>query len=171
MRYVLPILPEACNILSPIVYTTAILSIVFASLIAIRQIDLKKIIAYSSVAHMNVVVLGLFSGVEQGINGALYLMIGHGVVSGALFFCVGVLYDRYHTRLLKYYAGLTTVMPIFSATFILFTLANMGFPATSNFIGELLVFLGIAQKLVYYDPVRDGSSFKCSLFYMTVREN
>jgi len=97
---------------------------------------------------MNVVVLGLFSGTQQGIDGAIYLMIGHGIVSGALFFCIGVLYDRYHSRLVKYYSGLTLVMPLFSVLFFVFTLANMGFPGTSNFVGELLIFIGLIQKNV-----------------------
>lgn len=94
---------------------------------------------------MNVVVLGLFSNIQQGVDGAIYLMIGHGIVSGALFFCVGVLYDRYHTRLLKYYSGLAIVMPLFASIFFIFTLANMGFPGTSNFVGELLIFIGLGQ--------------------------
>jgi NADH:ubiquinone oxidoreductase subunit 4 (subunit M) len=92
---------------------------------------------------MNLVMLGLFSYNQQGIEGATYLMVGHGVVSAALFFCVGVLYDRYHTRLMRYYGGLVTVMPLFSFFFFAFTLANMSFPGTSNFIGEILLFLGI----------------------------
>ena len=148
IRYVLPILPQACEFFSPVIYSLAIVSIIYGSLAAIRQIDLKKIIAYSSVAHMNVVVLGLFSNTQQGLDGAMYLMVAHGIVSGALFFCVGILYDRYHTRLLKYYSGLTQVMPAFAAAFFVFTLANMGFPGTANFIGELLVFLGLLQTNV-----------------------
>jgi len=92
---------------------------------------------------MNLVMLGLFSFNQQGIEGAIYLMVGHGVVSAALFFCVGVLYDRYHSRLLRYYGGLAAVMPLFATFFLTFSLANMGFPGTSNFIGEILVFLGI----------------------------
>jgi NADH-quinone oxidoreductase subunit M len=92
---------------------------------------------------MNLVMLGLFSDNQNGIGGAIYLMVGHGVVSTALFFCVGVLYDRYHSRLIRYYGGLTTVMPLFSFFFLMFTLANMGFPGTSNFLGEILLFVGI----------------------------
>ena len=145
MRFMIPILPLACETLRPVVYGIAILSILYASLAAIRQIDLKKIIAYSSVAHMNVVVLGLFANNTQGVDGGFYLMIAHGVVSGALFFCVGVLYDRYHTRLIRYYGGLVQTMPIFTIIFFVFTLANMGFPGTANFIGELLVFVGLFQ--------------------------
>lgn len=95
---------------------------------------------------MNLVMLGIFSGNQQGFDGAVYLMLAHGVVSTALFFCVGVMYDRHHSRLLRYYSGLTAVMPLFSAAFFCFTLANMGFPGTSNFVGELLVFMGLFIK-------------------------
>jgi NADH:ubiquinone oxidoreductase subunit 4 (subunit M) len=124
----------------------AVLSIIYASLITLRQIDLKKIIAYSSIAHMNLIVLGLFSLNQHGIDGAIYLMIGHGIVSSALFFLVGILYDRYHTRLLKYYSGLVVVMPIFTIYFFIFTLANMSFPGTSNFIGEFVILLGVFNR-------------------------
>lgn len=143
LRFSLSMLYEGSVYFSPLVSTLSLLGVLYASLSTIRQIDLKRIIAYSSVAHMNLVMLGLFSYNQQGIEGAIYLMVGHGVVSGALFFCVGVLYDRYHSRLLRYYGGLVTVMPLFTTTFLLFTLANMSFPGTSNFLGELLLFLGI----------------------------
>lgn len=124
----------------------AILSVIYASLATIRQIDMKRIIAYSSIAHMNLIVLGLFSLNQHGIDGSIYLMIGHGIVSSALFFCVGVLYDRYHTRLLKYYSGLVVVMSSFSIYFFIFTLANMSFPGTSNFIGEFIILVGIFNR-------------------------
>lgn len=143
VRFSLSMLPEGSAYYSPLVSTLALLGVIYGSLATIRQIDLKRVIAYSSVAHMNLVMLGLFSYNQQGIEGALYLMVGHGVVSTALFFCVGVLYDRYHSRLIKYYGGLVTVMPLFSFFFFTFTLANMSFPGTSNFLGELLLFLGI----------------------------
>ena len=119
------------------------MSVIYASLATIRQIDLKRVIAYSSIAHMNLIVLGLFSLNKQGIAGAIYLMVGHGIVSSGLFFCVGVLYDRYHTRLIRYYGGLATVMPWFALYFLIFTLANMSFPGTANFIGEFLIFVGL----------------------------
>jgi NADH:ubiquinone oxidoreductase subunit 4 (subunit M) len=122
------------------------ISIVYASLTTIRQVDLKRIIAYSSVAHMNLVVLGLFSGSSQGISGAVFLMIAHGVVSSGLFFLVGVLYDKYHTRLLFYYGGLVQTMPIFSTQLLILCLANTGLPGTCNFIGELIVFVGLADR-------------------------
>jgi len=106
---------------------------------------MKKMIAYSSVAHMNLLVLGLFSLSDTGKYGAIYLMVGHAFVSGGLFFCIGILYDRYHTRLIRYYGGLVQTMPIFSTIFFYLTLANMGFPTTSNFIGEILIFIALIE--------------------------
>ena len=145
LRFTIPLFPVACDYFSPLVYSLAIISIVYASLVTIRQVDLKRIIAYSSIAHMNLIVLGLFSYTQEGIDGAIYLMLSHGIVSSALFFCVGVLYDRYQTRMLQYYGGLAKVMPYFSVCFFFFTLANMGFPGTSSFIGELLILIGIFE--------------------------
>lgn len=143
LRFSLTFLSEGSSQYAPLVSTCALLGVIYGSLSTVRQIDLKRIIAYSSVAHMNLVMLGLFSYNQQGLEGAIYLMVGHGVVSAALFFCVGVLYDRHHSRLLRYYGGVVTVMPLFCSMFFAFTLANMSFPGTSNFLGELLVFLGI----------------------------
>jgi NADH:ubiquinone oxidoreductase subunit 4 (subunit M) len=122
------------------------MGIIYASFATLRQNDLKRIIAYSSIAHMNLAVLGIFSFTSQGIAGAIYLMISHGIVSAALFFCVGVLYDRYHTRSLRNYSGIALVMPLFCMFFFLFTCANMSFPATANFIGEFLIFTGVFEK-------------------------
>lgn len=146
LRFSLTLLAEASEKYAPLVCTLGVLGVVYGSFSTLRQIDLKRIIAYSSVAHMNLVVLGLFSGTPQGIAGAIFLMVGHGVVSAAMFFCVGIIYDRYHSRLLKYYGGLVSVMPMFSTFFFLFTLANMSFPGTSNFLGELLIFIGLFSK-------------------------
>jgi len=143
LRFSLTLLAEGFTTYSNLVAAFSLLGVIYGSLSTIRQIDLKRIIAYSSVAHMNMVMLGLASANQQGLDGAIYLMIGHGVVSAALFFCIGVLYDRYHSRLLRYYGGLVTVMPLFASLFFAFTLANMGFPGTSNFLGEILLFLGI----------------------------
>ena len=143
IRFSIALFPLGSAYFLPLVSTMAVLGVLYGSLSTIRQIDMKRVVAYSSVAHMNLVVLGLFSNTEVGISGAIYLMIAHGVVSTALFFCVGVLYDRYHTRLLRYYGGLVTVMPLFCSAFFAFTLANMSFPGTSNFPGEFFVFLGI----------------------------
>lgn len=142
----IPIFSKGCAFYLPLVDTLAMVSIVYASLTTIRQVDLKRIIAYSSVAHMNVVVLGIFSGNIQGISGSIFLMIAHGVVSSALFFLIGVLYDRYETRLLYYYGGLVQTMPIFSVSLMLFCFANVGLPGTCNFVGELVVFVGLIDR-------------------------
>lgn len=147
LRFSLSLLPLASTYFRPVVLLCGLLGVIYGSLSTLRQIDMKRVIAYSSIAHMNLVVLGLFSGAQQGLEGAIYMMLGHGVVSTALFFCVGVLYDRYHSRLLRYYGGLVTVMPLFVTAFLFFTLANMSFPGTPNFLGEFLIFLG----LVHYD--------------------
>jgi len=146
LRFSIAMLAEGAVYFTPVVATCSLLGVIYGSLATIRQVDLKRIIAYSSVAHMNLVMLGLFSNSQQGIEGAIYLMVGHGVVSAGLFFCIGVVYDRYHTRLLKYYGGLVTVMPLFVSGFFLFTLANMGFPGTSNFLGEILLFNGVFSE-------------------------
>lgn len=142
----LPLFPFAYSYYSPLVFSLAVISIIYASMTAIRQIDLKKIIAYSSVAHMNLSVLGVFSMTYQGIQGCLFLLLSHGLVSSALFFLVGILYDRYYTKLLKYYGGLVIKMPIFSIYMFFFSISNLAFPGTSNFISEFLVLIGITEK-------------------------
>lgn len=114
----------------------------YASITTLQQVDLKKIIAYSSVGHMGLVTIGIFSGNTQGIIGSILLMISHGIVSGALFLCVGLLYERHHTRIVKYYGGLINTMPLYSVCFITFTMGNIGLPGTSSFIGEFLVIMG-----------------------------
>jgi NADH-quinone oxidoreductase subunit M len=146
IRILIPIFSQATIFYLPLVDTFALISIIYASLTTIRQVDLKRIIAYSSVAHMNLVVLGLFSGNIQGITGAIFLMLGHGIVSSGLFFLIGVLYDKYHTRLLFYYGGLVSAMPLFSTQLLVLCLANTGLPGTCNFIGELVVFIGLIDK-------------------------
>jgi len=146
IRYTITLFPIANIYFLPFSYTIGICSVIYASFITIRQIDLKRIIAYSSIAHMNMVILGIFSNNLQGLEGALYLMVGHGVVSSALFFLVGTLYDRYHSRLLRYFNGLVIVMPFASVFFFFFSIGNLGFPGTSNFIGELLIIIGVFNK-------------------------
>jgi NADH-quinone oxidoreductase subunit M len=138
----LPLFPYAVLYFTPLVFTMCIIAIIYSSATTIRQIDLKKIIAYSSVAHMNYALLGLFTNNTQGLEGSLFFMLGHGVVSSGLFLSIGLLYDRYHTRNLLYYGGLVQTMPIFSVFFLLFTLANIGLPGTVNFVGEFLVLIG-----------------------------
>lgn len=168
LRILFPI-TSGISITIPLVHSLAITGIIFASLSTIRQIDLKRIIAYSSIGHMNLIVLGLFSLELHGIQGAIYLMVGHAFVSSALFFCIGILYDRHHTRLLKYYGGVGQVMPIFALLFFIFTLANMSFPGTCNFIGEFLIFLGLIQsqssKSALIGLMFAGSSIMLSAIY------
>jgi len=146
LRYSIGILPDASEFFTPLVYSLAVISIIYSSFTTLRQIDLKKIIAYSSVGHMNITLLGLFSNTIQGIEGSLILMLAHGVVSPALFICVVILYDRYHTRLLKYYRGLTQTMPVWSIMFFLFTLGNIATPLSANFVGEFMTFAGAYQQ-------------------------
>lgn len=142
IRYTLPILPYASIYFTPLIMTLGVLAIIYASITTIRQTDLKRIIAYSSVSHMGVVSIGIFSLTAIGIEGSIFLQIAHGIVSSALFIIVTLLYERHHTRLVKYYRGVTITMPIFSIFFFIFTLANIGTPLTCNFIGEILTLLG-----------------------------
>nr|QKQ14732.1 NADH dehydrogenase subunit 4 [Zygnema circumcarinatum] len=146
LRFSIPMFPEASLYFTPFIYTLSVIAILYTSCTTIRQIDLKKIIAYSSVAHMNFVTIGMFSLNMQGIEGSILLMLSHGLVSSALFLCVGALYDRHKTRLVKYYGGLVSTMPIFSILFLFFTLANMSLPGTSSFIGEFLILVGAFQR-------------------------
>ena len=142
IRYSFPLFPQASFYYAPIVYFLAILGVIYPSFTAIRQSDFKRIIAYTSIAHMNLVVIGLFNFHFISLEGAIIQSISHGFVSSALFLLIGVVYDRHHTRLIKYYGGLAHVMPIYVIIFLFFTMANIGFPGTSSFIGEFLLFLG-----------------------------
>jgi len=142
IRFSLGLFPVASEIFTPLVYTLSLIAIIYTSLVALMQEDMKKLIAYSSVAHMGFVTLGIFTITQQGIEGSIVQMISHGLVSAALFLCVGVLYDRVHSRLIKSYGGLVSVMPKYSILFMLFTLASIGLPGTSGFIGEFLILIG-----------------------------
>jgi len=146
LRFSLPLFPYASVYFTPLVFTMSVIAIIYTSLTTIRQIDLKKIIAYASVGHMNFVTIGLFSFNLQAIEGSLLVMLSHGLVSSALFICVGILYDRYKTRIIKYYRGLTVTMPIFAVFFMFLTLANISFPGTFSFVGEFLILLGAFQE-------------------------
>ena len=143
VRFSLTLFPEASLFFSPLVYLLSVTGVIYASLCAIRQTDLKRIVAYSSVAHMNLVTLGIFSFNIIGLEGSILQSISHGFVSGAMFFLVGMLYDRYHSRFLYYYGGLVHMMPVYSALFLIFTMANIALPGTSSFVGEFLLLLGI----------------------------
>jgi NADH:ubiquinone oxidoreductase subunit 4 (subunit M) len=149
LRFSIPMFPIATLYFTPFVYTLSLIAAIYASLTTLRQIDLKKIIAYSSVAHMGFVTIGIFTLNTQGVEGSIILMLSHGLVSSALFLCIGILYDRYKTRILKYYGGLVQVMPIFVIFFFFFSFCNIGFPGTSSFIGELLVLIGAFQSNVF----------------------
>jgi NADH-quinone oxidoreductase subunit M len=142
LRFSLPMFPDASELFQPLMFALSVTAIVYASLVAFRQTDIKKLVAYSSVAHMGFVTLGIFAFNEAGIQGAIFQMISHGVISGALFFCVGVIYDRMHTREIAFYSGLVHRMPVYAALFMLFSMANVGLPGTSGFIGEILTMVG-----------------------------
>ena len=145
LRFSLPMFPDASHFFTPMVFVLSVIAIVYASLVAFRQLDMKKLIAYSSVAHMGFVTMGIFAGNEQGIQGAIFQMLSHGIISGALFLCVGVVYDRMHTREIAFYGGLVSRMPVYAAVFMLFTMGNVGLPGTSGFPGEILTMVGTFQ--------------------------
>jgi proton-translocating NADH-quinone oxidoreductase chain M len=145
MRRLRPRFPAATVYFTPLVYARSVVAIVYTSRTAIRQTDRKRIIAYASVAHMNMTLVGLFSRTVQGVEGALLQMLSHGLVAGALFMAIGVLYDRYHTRRVAYYGGVAHTMPLFALVFRVFTMANIALPGTSSFVGEFLILVGIAQ--------------------------
>jgi NADH-quinone oxidoreductase subunit M len=145
LRFSLPILPQASALFTPLVYTLSVVAVIYTSLVALVQADMKKLIAYSSVAHMGFVTAGIFTGTVQGLQGALFQMLSHGIVSGALFLIVGVVYDRLHTREIARYGGLVHRMPVYAAVFMLFMLASVGLPGTSGFVGEFLVMVGAFQ--------------------------
>jgi NADH-quinone oxidoreductase subunit M len=143
LRFSLPMLPQASVEFAPLIYTLSVVAVIYTSLVALAQEDMKKLIAYSSVAHMGFVTAGIFSLNQQGIEGALFQMLSHGIVSGALFLCVGVVYDRLHTREISRYGGLVNNMPRYAFAFMIFTMASVGLPGTSGFIGEFLVMVGV----------------------------
>ena len=143
IRFSLGLFPIASEIFTPLIYTLSVIAIIFTSLIALMQEDMKKLIAYSSVAHMGFVTLGIFTIQQQGIEGSIIQMISHGLVSAALFLCVGVVYDRMHSRLISSYGGIVTIIPKYSILFMLFTLAALGLPGTSGFVGEFLILMGV----------------------------
>jgi proton-translocating NADH-quinone oxidoreductase chain M len=145
IRFSLPLFPSATVFFTPLVYTMAAIAVVYTSLTAIRQTDIKRIIAYASVAHMNVILIGMFAMNAQGLEGAMIQQLAHGFVASALFLCVGVLYDRHHTRLVKYYGGMAHTMPIFVTIFLFFTMANIAMPVTAGFVGEFLILVGAFQ--------------------------
>ena len=145
LRFSLPMLPEASLYFTPMIYTLSIVAVVYTSLVALMQTDMKKLIAYSSVAHMGIVTIGIFTLNPLGIQGSIIQMLSHGLVSAALFMCVGVVYDRIHSREIESYGGLVERMPAYAVVFMLFMLASVGLPGTSGFVGEVLVLIGVFQ--------------------------
>jgi NADH-quinone oxidoreductase subunit M len=142
LRFSLPMFPLASHDFAPLIFTLSVIAIIYTSLVALVQEDMKKLIAYSSVAHMGFVTMGIFAGTVQGVAGGMFQMISHGIVSGALFLCVGVIYDRMHTREIAAYGGLVNRMPLYALVFMVFTMANVGLPGTSGFIGEFMTLIG-----------------------------
>jgi len=145
LRFSLPMFPVASDLMAPLVLWLSVIAIIYTSLVAMVQEDMKKLIAYSSVAHMGFVTMGIFAANRQGVDGAIFQMVSHGFISGALFLCVGVIYDRMHTRDIAAYGGLVVRMPAYAAIFMLFTMANVGLPGTSGFVGEFLTLVGVFQ--------------------------
>ncbi|MDB9784565.1 NADH-quinone oxidoreductase subunit M, partial [Pelagibacteraceae bacterium] len=146
LRFSIPMFPVASDFFIPLVFTLSVIAIIYTSLVALMQEDMKKLIAYSSVAHMGFVTLGIFTFTKQGLEGSIFQMISHGLISAALFLCVGVLYDRLHSRLISVYGGVVNYLPKFSFIFIVFVLGGLGLPGTSGFLGEFLVLIGAFQK-------------------------
>lgn len=164
IRVSITLFPFISLFLSPIIYLFSLLGILYASIIAVRQSDLKRIIAYSSIAHMNLVLLGLFCFNNVAVHGAIVQSISHGFVSGGMFFIIGMLYDRYHSRLLYYYGGLAHLMPIFSIFFLIFTLSNIALPGTSSFVGEFLLLSGILKMNIVTAIVSSLGVILCGIY-------
>tara|TARA_B110000090_G_C13387140_1_gene448122 strand:- start:149 stop:1633 length:1485 start_codon:yes stop_codon:yes gene_type:complete len=165
IRFSIPMLPNASDYYAPLVFVLGVIAIIYASLVALMQKDMKKLIAYSSVAHMGYVTIGLFTFKEEGIDGAIIQMLSHGLVSAALFLCIGVLYDRMHTRMIADYGGVVKMMPKFALIFMVFMLASIGLPGTSGFVGELLVLIA-AYKVSGYLAFSIGLGMILGAAYM-----
>jgi NADH-quinone oxidoreductase subunit M len=165
LRFSIPMLPDASAYFAPLMFTLSVVAVIYTSLVALAQEDMKKLIAYSSVAHMGIVTIGMFTFNEQGIQGALFQMISHGVVSGALFLVVGVVYDRIHSRDIARYGGLADRMPGYAFTFMVFTMASVGLPGTAGFVGEFLVIIG-ALKVSFWLALLGGSGMILGAAYM-----
>lgn len=166
-----PMFPLASQQFAPMVFALSVIAIVYTSLVAFRQTDIKKLIAYSSVAHMGFVTMGIFSGNALGIQGAVFQMLSHGLISGALFLCVGVVYDRMHTREIAAYGGLTSRMPWYAAIFLMFTMANVGLPGTSGFIGEILTMTAVYEVSTWAALVSASGVIFSAVYALTLYRN
>lgn len=168
LRILFPILWNATVFFIPLIFVLCSLAIVYTSFVTLRQIDLKRIIAYSSIAHMNISILGLFTLNIYSIIGSIFLMISHGIISAALFFTIGILYDRYKTRLIKYYSGIVQIMPLFSVLYFLLILGNISFPGTCNFIGEVLIFFGLIGWNIWSILIISIGIFLCTVYSILI---
>jgi NADH-quinone oxidoreductase subunit M len=168
LRFSLPMFPNASELFQPLVFAMSAIAIVYTSLVAFRQTDIKKLIAYSSVAHMGFVTKGIISGNAQGEQGAIFQMLSHGLISGALILCVGVVYDRMHTREIAFYGGLTNRMPWYAAVFMLFTMGNVGLPGTSGFVGEILTMTGTYQASTWTALVATTGVILSAVYALTL---
>ena len=171
LRFSLPMFPAASSYFTPLIFVLSVIAIVYTSLVAFRQEDIKKLIAYSSVAHMGFVTMGIFSGNAQGVQGAIFQMLSHGVISGALFLCVGVVYDRTHTREIAFYGGVVNRMPHYAAVFMLFTLGNVGLPGTSGFVGEILTMTGVYGVSTWTAFIAASGVILSAVYALTVYRN
>ena len=172
LRFSIPMFPLASEYFTPLIYTLSIIAIIYTSLVALMQDDMKKLIAYSSVAHMGYVTLGIFTMTKQGIEGSIYQMISHGLISAALFLCVGVVYDRLHSRMISTYGGLLNYIPKYSFLFIVFALAALGLPGTSGFLGEFLVLTGsISKKLFSSNFSYFWSCFRSRIYALAYKKS
>jgi NADH-quinone oxidoreductase subunit M len=166
-----PMFPIASQMFQPLVLTLSVIAVVYTSLVAFRQTDIKKLIAYSSVAHMGFVTMGIFAGNAEGMQGAIFQMLSHGLISGALFLCVGVVYDRMHTREIAFYGGLTNRMPWYAAIFLMFTMANVGLPGTSGFVGEVLTMTGAYQASTWAALIAASGVIFSAVYALTLYRN
>jgi NADH-quinone oxidoreductase subunit M len=171
LRFSLPMFPQASHYFTPLVFALSVIAIVYSSLVAFRQTDMKKLIAYSSVAHMGFVTMGIFSANAQGVQGAIFQMLSHGVISGALFLCVGVVYDRMHTREIAFYGGVVNRMPWYAAVFMLFTLGNVGLPGTSGFVGEILTMTGVYGASTWTALIAASGVILSAVYALTLYRN
>jgi NADH-quinone oxidoreductase subunit M len=165
LRFSVPMLPDASTRYAPLIFALSVVAVIYTSFVALAQTDMKKLIAYSSIAHMGVVTIGIFTFNHQGIQGAMFQMLSHGIVSGALFLCVGVVYDRLHSRDIARYNGLATRMPLYATVFMVFTMASIGLPGTSGFIGEFLVIMG-SFRVSFWLAYLGGSGMVLGVMYM-----
>jgi len=164
LRFLIPLLPLGLKFFIPLTYSLFTLSLLYTSCLIFLQIDLKKIIAYSSIAHMNLGLLGLFSGTMEGVEGSLYMFFTHGIISSGLFICIGWLYSRFHTRIVLSYTGITFQLPLLSLMFFIFVLGNLSFPGMGSFVSELLIILSVFQKNLFLGALCLLSSFLCTLY-------